>query len=197
MVEIWESLDFRYMGIKPVPCNSVIVIDTEEDGGKPWKSFPVSMASPLQWLLDDNAYDLDGDLMEQEHLIERLAADEIAVVVAKTYKSEPIRLTQQVLQSQSTVRNKIIDARFALHNIALQEVSNIQGCSEYALERIVECWSIQAALYLDVDMELTLGADRQRYVMHDFPLRFRQAVPKIANSLRSVGVQSSPMLVMP
>ena len=90
----------------------------------------------------------------------------------------------------------MLTARHGINAVALEELANPTGVSQHSVDTLAAAWNPAVALTLDVANEITLGADRQRYVDIDYGKRFQQRAASLIARLAEHGIWSHPLLTL-
>lgn len=87
-------------------------------------------------------------------------------------------------------------ARNVLSELALQVVQNPLIVNEDLLSHLREIWTKDLSLAIDVNTELSRGADRQRYVDPNFPKSAELHLKELSYLLAANGIRSNNLLVI-
>lgn len=176
----------------PPKCPAAVIVD---NGVGAWRFAYISLSSDN--FVDLNratAVDTDGPVDGYEVLM----SGDIAVVVWRGEIAQPTRVVDaEFRMQQQLARQEVLRAQQGLGAVALEELSNPLGAPQRSIDALAAIWAYSASLVVDVAVEISLGADRQRYVDREFKERFKQRAPGLVARLSQHGVWSNPLLTLP
>lgn len=182
-----------------VPCRTVVVVAPPV--AEPCFGY-VSAVSDVERILGPASEVLDvGDLDElaPDEAYDRLTRGEVIAYVGsrEVIAGEPSGSVPVPFDARrQDVRAVSNEMRFLLRQYAVEEIAAHRGARPELLQAIRAAWSSDLAITLDVAMQLSLGADRQRYTDRRFTDRMRLRLPAAYQRLARSGVRSNPLLVL-
>lgn len=178
--------------VQPPQCMTATVLDR---GTGDWRFAFISLASNTNFDLAQATSIPDGRPVDGHEV---LTSGDVLIVVwrGSIYKASP-KPPDSFLALQQKSRQAVHNARHGLGAVALEELSNSSGATQRSIDALAEIWTDASSLLLDVATEITLGADRQRYVDREYSARFKQRAPGLAERLSQHGIWSNPMLTLP
>ncbi len=178
------------MGITPI-CDTAVIAD---HGSGSWRFAFVSTASSVGIDLS-SAISLVDDRRVDGY--ERLLDGSIIVLIWRGEPPpSPASLSDTFCDAQQAARRSALTARLGIGSVALEEMASSTGVSQTSVEALAATWSIAASLTLDVATEISLGADRQRYVDMHYGPRFSQRAAALSARLAKHGICSNPILTL-
>lgn len=171
-------------------CQGVII---DERGAGRWRFAYVSLASSMHVDLQ-NTVSFEGTTINgYDALIDGFV---LAIVWRGERLPRGAAPPESFASARQNARRAVLTARHGINAVALEELANPTGVSQHSVDRLAAAWNPAAALTLDVANEITLGADRQRYVDLDYGKRFQQRAASLIARLAEHGIWSHPLLTL-
>lgn len=156
-----------------------------------------SLLSPIERLLTTDLSDAGSGPLTHDELGGRLVDGETVLLLTGTTPPEPAPVPPAIHAARVDARRRAADVRHGLITLGLQEIASPRGADVETIDAVADLWDLRMSLAIDVATELSLGADRQRYVDPDYTARAHHRLPGLQQRLEQAGVWSNPILTLP